>query len=120
MGRCSQKMRGLRKSLWAPHASRPAEFGTSLLGLFTPGTLRSQRIPATPESPRWKAAEALDGVPVARSGLSRYDGAPRATDSIVWWSWDATPILYSRCQASSRKPEVVASGRWPVLDELQR
>ena len=46
--------------------------------------------------------------------------AHRATDSIVWWSWDATPILYSRCQASSRKPEVVASGRWPVLEELQR
>lgn len=62
MGRCSQKMRGLRKPLWAPHASRPAVW-TSLLGLFTPGTLRSQRIPATPESPRWKAAEAVDCVP---------------------------------------------------------
>lgn len=69
MGRCSQKMRGLRKPLWAPHASRPAEFGTSLLGLFTPGTLRSQRIPATPESPRWKAAEALDGVPAFGGAL---------------------------------------------------
>ena len=43
--------------------------GTSLLGLFTPGTLRSQRIPATPESPRWKAAEALDGVPAFGGAL---------------------------------------------------
>lgn len=70
MGRCSQKMRGLRKPpVWGAPCLSPAEFGTSLLGLFTPGTLRSQRIPATPESPRWKAAEALDGVPAFGGAL---------------------------------------------------
>lgn len=53
------EMRGLRKPLCTPHASRPAEFGTSLLGMFAPGTLRSQRIPATPESPWRKATETL-------------------------------------------------------------
>ena len=62
-------MRGLRKPLWAPHASRPAEFGTSLLGLFTPGALRSPRIPTTPESRQWKAAEALDRVPAFGDAL---------------------------------------------------
>lgn len=38
-------------------------------GSVTPGTLRSQRIPATPESPRWKAAEALDCVPAFGGAL---------------------------------------------------
>jgi len=52
MGRCSQKWEVCGNTLWAPHASRRGEFGTSLLGLFTLGTLRTQRIPATPESPR--------------------------------------------------------------------